>query len=114
MWQIWDGPCRTLKKTAPWHFASPQWCHSCLGFADSLPAWLPACCTVKLHVALYAVVPLTQLYHLPPCLCGRASRQAVNVASTVVAIIFVDRLGRRFLFIQGGIQMILCEVSPKP
>lgn len=36
---------------------------------------------------------------------------AVNVASTVVAIIFVDRLGRRFLFIQGGIQMILCEVA---
>jgi hypothetical protein len=37
--------------------------------------------------------------------------QAVNVASTVVAIILVDRLGRRFLFIQGGVQMILCEVG---
>lgn len=36
--------------------------------------------------------------------------QAVNVVSTVVAIILVDRLGRRFLFIQGGVQMILCEV----
>jgi sugar porter (SP) family MFS transporter len=36
---------------------------------------------------------------------------AVNVASTVVAIILVDRLGRRFLFIQGGVQMILCEVA---
>jgi hypothetical protein len=36
--------------------------------------------------------------------------QAVNVVSTVVAIILVDRLGRRFLFIEGGIQMILCEV----
>lgn len=36
---------------------------------------------------------------------------AVNVGSTVVAIILVDRLGRRFLFIQGGIQMILCEVA---
>lgn len=35
---------------------------------------------------------------------------AVNVASTVVAIIFVDRLGRRFLFIQGGVQMIVCEI----
>lgn len=42
------------------------------------------------------------------CFCGVV--QAVNVASTVVAIILVDRLGRRFLFIQGGVQMILCEV----
>lgn len=39
--------------------------------------------------------------------------QAVNVASTVVAILLVDRLGRRFLFIEGGIQMILCEVRLK-
>jgi hypothetical protein len=35
---------------------------------------------------------------------------AVNVGSTVVAIIVVDRLGRRFLFLEGGIQMIICEV----
>lgn len=35
---------------------------------------------------------------------------AVNVGSTVVAILLVDRLGRRFLFLQGGVQMILCEV----
>jgi hypothetical protein len=39
-----------------------------------------------------------------------SSWQAVNVGSTVVAILLVDRLGRRFLFIEGGIQMILCEV----
>lgn len=43
-------------------------------------------------------------------LCTVCVLQAVNVASTVVAIILVDRLGRRFLFIQGGVQMILCEV----
>lgn len=35
---------------------------------------------------------------------------AVNVMSTVVAIVAVDRLGRKFLFIQGGVQMIICEV----
>jgi len=36
---------------------------------------------------------------------------AVNVISTVVAIVAVDRLGRKFLFIQGGAQMIICEVA---
>uniref|UniRef100_A0A383WEJ5 Major facilitator superfamily (MFS) profile domain-containing protein n=1 Tax=Tetradesmus obliquus TaxID=3088 RepID=A0A383WEJ5_TETOB len=35
---------------------------------------------------------------------------AVNVASTFVAIILVDRVGRRALFIEGGIQMLICEV----
>ncbi|KAF6258859.1 sugar carrier protein A [Scenedesmus sp. NREL 46B-D3] len=35
---------------------------------------------------------------------------AVNVGSTFVAIILVDRVGRRALFIQGGIQMLVCEV----
>jgi len=35
---------------------------------------------------------------------------AVNVGSTVMAILLVDRLGRKFLFIQGGVQMIICEV----
>lgn len=33
---------------------------------------------------------------------------SVNVASTIVAIVLVDRLGRRFLFLQGGAQMIAC------
>ena len=32
---------------------------------------------------------------------------AVNVVSTFVAIFSVDRLGRRFLFLEGGIQMIV-------
>lgn len=35
----------------------------------------------------------------------------VNVVSTLVAIWLVDRAGRRFLFIQGGTQMIMCEVA---
>jgi sugar porter (SP) family MFS transporter len=34
---------------------------------------------------------------------------AVNVASTVVAILVVDRFGRKFLLIEGGIQLVACE-----
>ncbi|XP_042061942.1 sugar carrier protein C-like [Salvia splendens] len=34
----------------------------------------------------------------------------VNVLATVVSIYYVDKLGRRFLFIQGGIQMLICQV----
>lgn len=34
----------------------------------------------------------------------------VNVGSTFVAIGLVDYFGRRFLFLQGGVQMIICEV----
>jgi len=35
---------------------------------------------------------------------------AVNVVATLVAIIGVDRVGRRFLFITSGIAMVACEV----
>ncbi|XP_073135707.1 sugar carrier protein C-like [Henckelia pumila] len=35
---------------------------------------------------------------------------AVNVGATVVSIYGVDRWGRRFLFLEGGIQMLLCQV----
>ncbi|CAM0151680.1 unnamed protein product [Urochloa decumbens] len=34
----------------------------------------------------------------------------VNVFATVVSIFTVDRLGRRALFLQGGAQMIVCQV----
>lgn len=34
---------------------------------------------------------------------------AVNVACTVVAILVVDRFGRKFLLIEGGIQLVVCE-----
>lgn len=34
----------------------------------------------------------------------------VNVLATLVAILLVDKLGRRFLFFQGAIQMIICQV----
>ena len=35
---------------------------------------------------------------------------AVNVVATLVAIIGVDRVGRRFLFIASGIVMVMCEI----
>lgn len=36
--------------------------------------------------------------------------RAVNVVATLVAIIGVDRVGRRVLFIYSGIFMVVCEV----
>ncbi len=33
---------------------------------------------------------------------------SINVLATVVAIVLVDRLGRRFLFLEGGLQ---CSVA---
>ena len=35
---------------------------------------------------------------------------AVNVVATVVAIVVVDRGGRRMLFFEGGVQMALAEI----
>ena len=35
---------------------------------------------------------------------------SVNVAATIVSIYGVDKWGRRFLFIEGGIQMLICQV----
>lgn len=35
---------------------------------------------------------------------------AVNVIATFVSIYCVDRYGRRFLFLEGGIQMIICQI----
>ncbi|KAF2546269.1 hypothetical protein F2Q70_00022065 [Brassica cretica] len=34
----------------------------------------------------------------------------VNVVSTLVSIYAVDRYGRRILFLEGGIQMIICQI----
>ncbi|VFQ86031.1 unnamed protein product [Cuscuta campestris] len=34
----------------------------------------------------------------------------VNVLATLVSIYYVDKLGRRFLFLEGGIQMFICQV----
>ncbi|XAR53677.1 hypothetical protein NMG60_11022322 [Bertholletia excelsa] len=35
---------------------------------------------------------------------------AVNVAATVVSIYGVDKWGRRFLFLEGGSQMLICQI----
>lgn len=37
---------------------------------------------------------------------------AVNVLATLVSIFTVDRFGRRVLFLEGGVQMIISQVSP--
>ncbi|XP_022142028.1 sugar carrier protein C-like [Momordica charantia] len=34
---------------------------------------------------------------------------SVNVAATVVSIYGVDKWGRRFLFLEGGVQMLICQ-----
>ncbi|XXG86744.1 hypothetical protein AAC387_Pa11g1576 [Persea americana] len=35
----------------------------------------------------------------------------VNVLATLVSIVTVDRYGRRFLFMEGGTQMLICQVA---
>ncbi|XP_055827481.1 sugar carrier protein C-like [Solanum dulcamara] len=35
----------------------------------------------------------------------------VNVVGTVVSIYYVDKLGRRLLFLEGGIQMLICQIA---
>ncbi|KAF7808316.1 sugar transport protein 10-like [Senna tora] len=38
-------------------------------------------------------------------ICG-----GVNVVATLVSLICVDKYGRRFLFLQGGVQMFICQI----
>ncbi|CAH9059628.1 unnamed protein product [Cuscuta europaea] len=35
----------------------------------------------------------------------------VNVFATLVSIFYVDKLGRRFLFLEGGFQMLICQIA---
>jgi hypothetical protein len=35
----------------------------------------------------------------------------VNVLATFVSIFSVDKFGRRFLFLEGGVQMFICQVK---
>ncbi|XP_073315256.1 sugar transport protein 10-like [Primulina huaijiensis] len=35
----------------------------------------------------------------------------VNVLATIVSILVVDKFGRRVLFLEGGIQMIICQIG---
>jgi hypothetical protein len=34
----------------------------------------------------------------------------VNVVATMVSVYSVDKLGRKALFLEGGVQMIICQV----
>jgi hypothetical protein len=35
----------------------------------------------------------------------------VNVVATFVSIFTVDKFGRRILFLEGGVQMFICQVK---
>jgi MFS transporter, SP family, sugar:H+ symporter len=35
----------------------------------------------------------------------------INVLATIVSIIIVDKAGRRILFLEGGVQMLLSQVK---
>lgn len=43
-------------------------------------------------------------------LLGAIILALVNVGAILVSTCIVDRFGRRFLFIQGGVQMLVCQV----
>ena len=55
-------------------------------------------------VGMHSPLPCS-VWQRPDSRCG-----AVNVVSTFVAVIFVDVFGRKFLLIQGGVQMISAEI----
>ena len=38
----------------------------------------------------------------------------VNVVATMVSIYGVDKWDRRALFLEGGVQMLICQVPPRP
>ncbi|KAK4722405.1 hypothetical protein R3W88_012638 [Solanum pinnatisectum] len=44
-------------------------------------------------------------------LLGAIILGVVTVGSTLMSTCIVDRFGRRFLFIQGGVQMLICQVA---
>ncbi|XP_030456588.1 sugar transport protein 10-like [Syzygium oleosum] len=44
-------------------------------------------------------------------LISSAISGVVNVVATLVSIFSVDKLGRRGLFLEGGIQMIICQIA---
>ncbi|KAK6945738.1 Major facilitator, sugar transporter-like, partial [Dillenia turbinata] len=61
-------------------------------------------------VAFYAPVLFRSIgFGSNGALLGAAILGGVNLGSTVVSTILVDRVGRRFLFLEGGIQILICE-----
>ena len=64
-------------------------------------------------VAFYAPVLFRSIgFGAGGALIGALILGLVNLGSTAVSAIVVDRFGRRVLFLEGGIQMFLCQVSP--
>jgi hypothetical protein len=50
------------------------------------------------------------VYFLVCIIHGLPTPAAVNVVSTFVSILSVDKFGRRFLFLEGGCQMAAAQV----
>uniref|UniRef100_A0A2N9HMI6 Major facilitator superfamily (MFS) profile domain-containing protein n=1 Tax=Fagus sylvatica TaxID=28930 RepID=A0A2N9HMI6_FAGSY len=63
-------------------------------------------------VAFYAPVLFRSIgFGAGGALIGALILGLVNLGSTVVSAIVVDRFGRRVLFLEGGIQMFLCQLA---
>lgn len=63
-------------------------------------------------VAFYAPVLFRSIgFGSDKALLGAIILGVVNLSSTLVSTFAVDRIGRRFLFLEAGVQMFLCQVS---
>jgi hypothetical protein len=63
-------------------------------------------------VAFYAPVLFRSIgFGSDKALLGAIILGVVNLSSTLVSTFAVDRFGRRFLFLEAGIQMFICQVS---
>ncbi|XP_062176813.1 sugar transport protein 5-like [Alnus glutinosa] len=63
-------------------------------------------------VAFYAPVLFRSIgFGSDKALLGAIILGVVNLSSTLVSTFAVDRFGRRFLFLEAGVQMFLCQVA---
>lgn len=63
-------------------------------------------------IAFYAPVLFQTVgFGSSPALVATVLLGAVNLISIIFSSIFVDKYGRRFLFILGGTQMFICEIA---
>ncbi|KAL2244847.1 UNVERIFIED_CONTAM: Sugar carrier protein C [Sesamum indicum] len=87
-------------------------------------------CKYKSHLAMAIAIPFFQqlagisavVFYAPllfqtfglgadTALISAVVTGSVNVVATVVSIYCVDKWGRRFLFLEGGIQMLICLIA---